>query len=241
MLKKTLILTICGLVSRIVSGIQVQGNKLIDDSTGKEVVLQGFSKAGTEFQCVSGDAIFDGPVDDIMIQHMLNWNINAVRIPLNEQCWLGVNGIKPEYSGKNYINAVTDFVKRINNHGMYVILDLHFSAPGTVLAKEASVMADTDHSVPFWSQMANHFKNMPDVIFDLFNEPYLDRTSGSDAWKCFRDGGKCPGVDFDVAGYQTLVDTVRKTGSKNVVMIGGLSFSNDLSKWLSFRPVDPLN
>ncbi len=67
MLKRTLILTICGLVTQIVTGIHVQGNKLIDDSTGKEVVLQGFSKAGTEFSCSSGDGIFDGPVDDIMI------------------------------------------------------------------------------------------------------------------------------------------------------------------------------
>ena len=95
MLKKSLILTICGLVAPIVSAIHVQGNRLIDDSTGKEVVLQGFSHSGTEFQCVNGYGIFDGPNDDNMIQHIKNWNANAVRIPLNEQCWLGVNGIKP--------------------------------------------------------------------------------------------------------------------------------------------------
>ena len=102
-------------------------------------------------------------------------------------------------------------------------------------------MPNTDHSVPLWSQAANHFKNMHNVIFDLFNEPFPDRTSGNDAWRCFRDGGSCQGINFNVAGYQTLVNTVRNTGAKNVVMIGGLSYSNDLSQWLSYKPNDPLN
>jgi endoglucanase len=90
-------------------------------------------------------------------------------------------------------------------------------------------MPNTDHSVRFWNQAAIQFKSMPNVIFDLFNEPYPDRTSGNDAWRCFKDGGSCPGISFNVAGYQTLVDTVRMAGAKNVVMIGGLSYSNDLS------------
>jgi len=79
---------------------------------------------------VNGYGIFDGPNDNNMIQNMKNWNANVVRIPLNEQCWLAVNGINPAYSGQNYINAITDFVQRINNHAMYVILDLHWTAPG---------------------------------------------------------------------------------------------------------------
>jgi endoglucanase len=124
---------------------------------------------------------------------------------------------------------------------MYVILDLHWTAPGSVLANAQQPMPNTDHSVPFWSQAASHFKSMPNVIFDLFNEPYPDRTSGNDAWRCFKDGGSCPGINYNVAGYQTLVNTVRGTGAKNVVMIGGLSYSNDLSQWLNYRINDPLN
>ena len=79
------------------------------------------------------------------------------------------------------------------------------------------------------------------MIFDLFNEPYPDRTSGNDAWRRFKDGGSCQGINFQVAGYQTLVNTVRNTGAKNVVMIGGLSYSNDLSQWLNYRVNDPIN
>ena len=38
---------------------------------------------------------------------------------------------------------------------------------------------------------------------------------------------------------QTLVNAVRSTGAGNVIMLGGLEWSNDLTGWLSHEPVDP--
>ena len=38
---------------------------------------------------------------------------------------------------------------------------------------------------------------------------------------------------------QTLVNAVRSTGANNVIMLGGLTWSNDLSQWLSHEPADP--
>jgi hypothetical protein len=40
---------------------------------------------------------------------------------------------------------------------------------------------------------------------------------------------------------QTMVNTVRATGATNVLMLGGLAYSNDLSGWLANKPTDPLN
>ena len=62
---------------------------------------------------------------------MQTWHINAVRLPLNEDCWLNINGVQAQYGGTNYISAITSYVNRLNAHGMIVILNLHFSAPGT--------------------------------------------------------------------------------------------------------------
>ncbi|HKC91294.1 MAG TPA: cellulase family glycosylhydrolase, partial [Candidatus Limnocylindria bacterium] len=59
------------------------------------------------------------------------------------------------------------------------------------------------------------------------------------AWTCWRDGGTCPGVPFEAAGMQTLVDAVRATGASNVILLGGVSYSNALSQWLGYRPTDP--
>lgn len=58
-------------------------------------------------------------------------------------------------------------------------------------------MPNTDHSIAFWEQVANYFKNDKDVIFDIFNEPYPDRMSMyGDHWGCLKNGGTCDGIDY---------------------------------------------
>ncbi|MBY8853551.1 glycoside hydrolase family 5 protein, partial [Saccharothrix sp. MB29] len=94
-----------------------------------------------------------------------------------------------------------------------------------------------------WSGVATTFKGNDAVVFDLFNEPYpemaadWDKTAG---WQCWRDGGTCTGIPYEVAGMQDLVDAVRSTGATNVLMLGGLEWANDLREWLTHKPVDPL-
>ena len=44
-----------------------------------------------------------------------------------------------------------------------------------------------------------------------------------------------------MAGFQSLVNTVRATGATNVIMIGGLAYSNNLSQWLTYKPTDSRN
>ena len=92
-------------------------------------------------------------------------------------------------------------------------------------------MPNHDHSVAFWQEFANYFKDMPDVLFDLHNEPYPNKMGGGydDAWKCWRDGGWCTGISYQVAGMQELINTVRGTGASNILLLGGLSYANDLS------------
>ena len=44
-----------------------------------------------------------------------------------------------------------------------------------------------------------------------------------------------------MAGFQSLVNAVRATGATNIIMLGGLAYSNDLSQWLQYKPVDSRN
>jgi hypothetical protein len=76
----------------------VSGNRLVD-STGATRRLLGVNRSGVEFMCVQGRGIFDGPVDDAAVGAIADWNANAVRIPLNEECWLGLSNIDPAYGG----------------------------------------------------------------------------------------------------------------------------------------------
>jgi hypothetical protein len=38
---------------------------------------------------------------------------------------------------------------------------------------------------------------------------------------------------------QELVDAVRATGARNVIMLGGVQYANSLSGWLANKPADP--
>jgi hypothetical protein len=221
-----------------IQGLHVSGNKILN-TAGQTVRLFGVNHAGGEYMCAHLAGIFDGPTDPVAIQAMLTWKVNAVRIPLNEDCWLAINGIPADMSGTVYQQAIVDYVNRLNSMGIVAILDLHWSAPGTTLANGQNPMPDTDHSIAFWTGVANTFKSNSSVIFDLFNEPFPDNNSDSTAgWTCWRDGGTCNGVAYPVAGMQTLVNTVRATGATNIIMLGGLEYSNALSQWLTYKPTD---
>ncbi len=216
-----------------IAGLHVQGNKLVNGA-GQAIVLHGVDRSGTEYACIQGWGLFDGPNDAASVQAIANWHANAVRVPLNEDCWLGINGAPAAYSGAAYQQAIANYVGLLNQNGLVAILDLHWTAAGSAQATGQQQMADADHAVAFWGSVASAFKGNGSVIFDLFNEPY------NISWSCWRDGGTCAGVPYAVAGMQSLVAAVRNTGATNVLMAGGLAWSNDLSQWLAYRPNDPL-
>jgi len=85
--------------------LHVSGNKLVNAS-GATVVLHGVDRSGTEYACVQGNGIFDGPNDQTSITAMKSWGVNAVRVPLNEACWNAESYVNPAYAGANYINAI---------------------------------------------------------------------------------------------------------------------------------------
>jgi hypothetical protein len=229
--------------------LRVSGNKLVD-AGGVTRRLLGVIRSGGEFMCVQGRGIFDGPVDDASVEAIADRKANTVRIPLNEECWLGLSHINPTYAGANYVNAVKDLVAKVKPHGMTPVVELQWTYGqytgnsadcSDVHASCQKPMPDMQYTPSFWASVANTFKNDRTVVFDLFNEPYPDRatTTTTQAWQCRRDGGGCPGIGYEVAGMQDLVDSVRGTGATNLILVGGIAYSNDLSQWLTYKPTDP--
>jgi aryl-phospho-beta-D-glucosidase BglC (GH1 family) len=237
--------------------LHVSGNKLVS-STGAQVVLHGVDRSGTEYACVQGNGIFDGPNDQASISAMKSWGVNAVRVPLNEACWNAESYVTAADAGANYQNAIKAYVSLLNSNGMVAILDLHwtdgaYTGPSAGCSSAQAVcqkpMPDAAQAIPFWTSVAQTFKGNNAVIFDLFNEPYASRATGSSTsgWQCWLNGGNCSGISYQVAGMQAMVNAVRSAGASNVIMLGGEEYSNDLGtpgsasdpSILTMLPTDP--
>lgn len=222
---------VAGCSSSPAFAVRVEGNRLVN-AAGQGVRLLGVDRSGAEYACVQHLGIFAGPTDKQAIAAMTSWRIDAVRLPLNEDCWLGINGAPAQFSGARYRAAIRAYVADLNSAGLYVILDLHWNAPGRQLATSQQPMADLDHAPTFWSSVASTFLASPAVVFDLYNEP------NGMSWQCWRNGCVLP-QGWRAAGMQALVNAVRSTGARQPVIASGLDSGNDLSSWLRYKPFDP--
>jgi hypothetical protein len=248
------------------SPLRVQGNQLVNQS-GQPVILRGVDRMSFEYACVEDWGIAEGPLDQTAVSAITSWGSNVVRVPLNEHCWLGVDdgAATPALVGEPYRQAVKSFVDLLVANGVYVILDLHWSAPAGVAADRQRPMPNTSYSAAFWQSVANTFKGRDQVVFDLFNAPVPNNNASDDtdeaarrSWECWRDGGtaSCDATlslgppetamsASQAVGMQTLVDAVRATGATNVILLGGIQWANTLwssaaHNWLSYKPTDPL-
>lgn len=235
-----------------VLSIAISGNHFINGD-GQTIRLLGVDVPSTEYACDEGWGYAAQPLTTATALAIASWHANAVRVPLNEDCWLGLNG-QPSYGTQDgYQQAIESWVSDLNSAGLYVILDLHWTAPGTLNADGQRPMPD-DHSVAFWTSVASIFKDNPAVVFDAFNEPYSPAANGNSSlavsWSCWLKGGCSVPVANDdepiddsdtyvAVGMQALVTAIRATGATQPILLGGLSYANDLSGWLASEPTDP--
>ncbi len=211
------------------AGLHVQGNRLLDGA-GQPVVLHGVNRSGTEYACIQGWGLFDGPNDAASVRAMASWHVNFVRVPLNEDCWLGINGVKRAYGGADYRRAIVDYVNLLHRYGMYVELSLIWAAPGRQRATTQPVAPDADHAPAVWRGLARAFRRDPDVILAPWGETEVSA-------RCFLHGGRCG--PYRVAGMQQAVNVMRAAGYRGVISVPGIDYANDLSAWLSHEPRDP--
>jgi endoglucanase len=256
--------------------IAVSGNHLVDGK-GNTVQLRGVNISGLETVAIQGWAP-NNPWggQEPNLKAIKSWGANALRLPLNEASWRGRicvdqggssvtligdskvqdrpgQTIKADPGG-NYQSTVAKTVSEATAAGLYVILDLHFTAPGNGCPVIQNAMADAEHSVAFWSSLAATFKGYPNVIFELFNEPFLDQTSLQDStpWDDLINGKGVindykvqgnPGTvsyAWNNAGMQQMLNAVRATGATNVVLTSTLAYSSSMGGWLQYHPTDTL-
>ncbi|XHR29657.1 MAG: glycoside hydrolase family 5 protein [Chthoniobacteraceae bacterium] len=188
--------------------LKVSGNQILDPD-GKPVWLQGVNIDSLEW-----NAAGDGNILYSSWVALTAWNANVLRVPVNDDIWFGrgKNGIPNK--AEDYQALVDKIIQLAAGRGAHVILDLH------------RFLAPTDANIAFWKDAANRYKNNPAVIFELLNEPH------DISWELWKNGGmveeknKAP---WHTPGMQALLDTIRQTGARNIVLVGGLGYSLDLT------------
>ena len=252
--------------------LRVDGNRLVD-AAGVPVQLRGASISVLESWLIQGhdparpwggqpNGNTNLPPDFSLMT--AKWFMNVVRLPLNEASWLGLTcvdlgGAYGRAAGSmvradplgNYKATVQAAVAAANAAGLYVILDLHWAAPGNVCPVGPNAFANADHSLDFWASVANTFKANPAVLFEVFNAPLpVGLASAADYWTLWT-GIFSPAGSFDqlylyapepnyqthynwnATSMQALVHAIRGTGASNVILIAGENGSGDLSGWLT--------
>jgi endoglucanase len=227
------------------TGLHVAGNQL-QDGSGQPLFLRGVNRSGSEYRCIQGGGFFDGECDEASVRAMTTWGINAVRVPLNESCWLDVNGAPSDFAGENYQRAIQSYVHLLHKYALIPILELHWTHFGDAAADGQQPMPNADHSPALWRDVARSFVDDTGVVFEPFNEPFPDQNRDTpEAWQCWRDGCMARGweknaTSYQAAGMQELVSSIRDAGATQLILLGGVVYSNGLTNWRDYRPSDPL-
>ncbi len=251
--------------------IAICGNKFVNQS-GQTVVLRGANTEGTQYDCAQSGAGF---YDDTTItpgaggnpgnyttevNALKVWGINVVRVNLNEECWLGINGVPSTTSAtvgtvpagdsydtkvNAYMTEMGNYVKALNAAGIYTELDLHLNAPGAEIITDASTDAQNPlpeaNSDNFWKSVAAYFNQNHSVIFGVFNEPFPpnakasgDTTSG---WACVLSGCTVPDyTNEDASKYGSTVPLATYSGEGMQQMINDIRDYNTTAPLLVGGP-----
>lgn len=203
--------------------IKTVGNKVLT-LAGEPVLLRGLNIPSLEWN-PEGQSLFR-----LLDTALLEWKANIIRLPVKGDFWFGRHDLPARRGAdESYRWIVDQVIAKAAANGAYVLLDYHhYRAPD----------ADT---LQFWNDAATRYKNHPAVLFGLLNEPF------SISWDVWLRGGpveyhdkkKGETIRFESVGMQAVVDTVRATGARNVVVVGGLDWAYDLTGVADGYEIDP--
>ncbi|MEX2382306.1 MAG: cellulase family glycosylhydrolase [Opitutales bacterium] len=211
-------------------GIRVEGRWLLDPD-GNRVWLQGVAIPGLEITS-KGHGVVHSTI--VAIEE---WKANVVRLAIKDEFWYGKgdgrrDDDEPQTDGGAAYRAIVDAaVQAAANRGAYLVIDHH------------RYRAVRPEHLPFWKELAERYKNHPAVIFDIINEPH------GISWEVWRNGGEVfrgrsdvpdesaflsneerqANLEFTSPGMQALVDAIRETGARNLIIAGALDWAYDLS------------
>ena len=227
---------------RAISKLHVEG-RYIKNETGSIVFLRGINKAGFEQDATgwwnpeggewsSGLGNWSPEAVKANLDAIKSWGCNALRLITTIDYW------KFDNATLNYRQHIKDVITWAGERGIYVIFTpyqvKHYplgeqeDLPYPPYHNFPDVIADKDEFVRYWISVAEELKSYPNVIFELWNEPY----GSADAKRGW----------FEVA--QLSINKIRETGADQLIIFQWGSEVNpgagNLS-WIQEQPVQGTN
>ncbi|MDP4276052.1 MAG: glycoside hydrolase family 5 protein, partial [Bacteroidota bacterium] len=115
-----------------------------------------------------------------------DWKCNVVRAAMGVDLDLGYRT-----DPKGSVNCITTVVDAAIKHGIYVLIDFH------------SHKIHTREAKAFFTLMANKYKDSPNVIYEIFNEP-----DDSCTWKAVKRYS------------EEVISTIRAIDPDNIILVG---------------------
>ncbi len=227
-------LSLLGIYNSNLPELTVSGRYLKDES-GRVVNLHGFAQTYSPWFNEEGKIWSNYDVDACLkynkglIDRILEagWKMDFLRLHMDPY-WSNTPGIS--VTGENDIKAfsLTRFRKYLdevfipmadyaNSKGMYVVM----RPPGVCPEKIAVGDQYQQYLNTVWTEVAQHprLKNNPGIMFELANEPVT--ILGTDGTYSGSGDGQFKNLTLY---FQAIVNSIRNTGSKNILWIPGLGW-----------------
>lgn len=179
--------------------LKAQGTKIVD-ANGKDVVLTGLS---------TPDPHRLYQLDKFSLEYyqdVFKLGGNAIRIPVNPSRYLA-----DDYYMWRFLDPI---VKWAGENNFYVILD--WDCSGNPVSGEGENLTDISNHVEektndFWEATAKHFKDTPNVVFEIYSEP---EGIEAEKWAEITNG---------------VISTIRNQGANQLIIVGSLNKGYDIS------------
>lgn len=178
--------------------LETSGNKIVGKKSGKEAMIRGMSLFWSD---ATGLQYYNKEVIKWAVE---NLKIDVFRYAMGIRYYDSQGGTSGEmdanysYYGSPDLqkNKIDQMVEAAIENDIYIIIDWHSHRANN----------ETSDAKKFFGEMAEKYKNVPNIIWEVFNEPVKQSTS-------------------DIASYaNTVISEIRKN-SQNLALVGTPNWS----------------
>jgi hypothetical protein len=198
-------------------GIRVAGNRLLRD--GAPFVPVGFTLVALTSPSGGDGTAWAADRLDSTIEQTVAWGADTIRFQLSQR---GLDPTDPLYSDA-YVERISGGVALARSHGLVVMLSIQDQA----LSGGDSHAQPSGATIRDWRTLTARFNGDPNVLYEIFNEPQNPPTP--DGWGLWRNGGPADrNQGTPAVGHQAVLDAIRATGARNVVVADAAQFAQRL-------------